>query len=160
MEPTVSARRIRAIQNRLTAIRGERWYWLLGFCVLSVCIHLLLMFRSGPFIRPAASPGPHEVEVTLTTWHAPKSRSVSTLLKPSDPNTRQRPGVSAAQHRVASRLEHRDRAPVPVNRQSAGPGGLDPRREAKPILLGISPFQAAEHAGVTSNADALPLSGT
>jgi hypothetical protein len=52
-------------------MRKERWYWLLAFCGLSVCIHLWLVLRTHSFVTipPSAQANvikAAEIEVTLT----------------------------------------------------------------------------------------------
>ncbi len=89
----------------MRAVRTERWWWLGGFLLLSILIHILLALHGPGFGLQSAAPLPKEIELTLAPPEKkpPVPKKIAAHLKPL-PKTPPRPRL------VAKRPERR---PVP-----------------------------------------------
>jgi hypothetical protein len=113
-------------------MRSERWYWLLGFCGISVCIHLWLVLRSRPFLVPV--PGPHtaEIEVMLAAWPDPTTPSRVDLQTASGRDKDHQAGAATDQGKT-----HQQPAATAVKRNSIGPGGMARLAAERPLPMGM-----------------------
>jgi hypothetical protein len=140
-------------------MRIERWYWLIAFCMVSLCIHLGLVYRSRAFAISAPYPVLHELEVALQPLPEPKP-APKPELKPKPPT----PEPKAKPERRPAALARAERsvppAPVAVKRKETltdllrvrapkvvaenrpvrakvEPGGMDLAKEEKPLPFGL-----------------------
>ncbi len=136
-------------------MRSERWWWLAAFCFVSLCIHLVIGWKSPSFTLTYAPPPMAEIEVALEPPSPaqkpeakpepePKPKPVAAPKpqpdrKPEpDRPPRQTPDAAVAKiankatpaARVSTINEPRPAAPEPE------PGGVDLTREKKPLPLG------------------------
>lgn len=138
-------------------MRKERWWWLAGFCVVSLGIHIALYVRSHHFGSPYAFTRPAEIEVSLEPLpeEKPKPRPETKPPAPrppaATPKAERKPAPNAAprmrERTVVAKLPGRPNdnrsmeSKIPEPRPDApqpDPGGVDRTREEKPLPLGQS----------------------
>lgn len=143
-------------------MRTERWWWLLAFLAVSLAIHLFIgaTSRRLPGV-PLAVSKPAEIEVELQpekpeALPKPKPQPKTPAPKPEKVREKSTPKQAAAKPTAprAPRASHpalrparlAEAKPAPERRirtdeprprqEKSDPGGLDPKREEKPLPLG------------------------
>jgi hypothetical protein len=149
MEPSATAQKARVGRIRFAAMRSERWYWLLGFCGLSICIHLGLLYRSRLFPLTTPVPQPHEIEITLAAWPDTKSPAVTELQPGSAQDRLHRPGTAAGQPRNRGVTPTTQQHPA-ASRANVEPGGEDRLHAERPLPPGLRTGQRTLSAPLLS----------
>ncbi|MEP6754998.1 MAG: hypothetical protein ABJA67_05825, partial [Chthonomonadales bacterium] len=116
-------------------MRLERWYWLAGFCMLSLCIHLAIGFSSRTFALPTPPNSIHEIEIALQPEAPPKPepRPIPKAVKP--PVIAKKPIIHAPVKVKSNRVAAtKNLAPAPVQPTiKPDPKPVAPTKIATPI---------------------------
>jgi len=163
-------------------MRIERWYWLAVFCLVSLGIHLGLVYKSRSFGTTPLPPRPAEIEVALEPLPQPKPlperEPPPRKLPEPKPKTPQRhplpariasPRTQPIPQRVLVKNTPPDstrflKTPTPPEKRpivlpTEKFGGFDPHREEKPMASGLPVPATTPRIARTRKPDFVPGGG-
>ena len=107
----------------MRTVRTERWWWLGGFLLLSILIHILLALHGPGFGLQSAAPTPKEIELTLAPPEKKPpvpEKKVAARPKPPQPKTPPRPRLVAKRPARQPQSRVTPKRPVPHVTPKAG----------------------------------------